>query len=289
MDHAQPTPHLIPTEEKLSGIQSWRPYQSVQACCESIAHIRSEDLSITYRDHLALQSVNLDINKGCITALVGPSGCGKTSFLMSINRLTDLIPGCKVSGRLQINELDVLAPSTNLLHLRRQVGMIFQKPTVFPFSIRKNLELPIREHGNRARETWDATIETSLQQVGLWNEVKDRLDQPAQTLSGGQQQRLCLARALALAPEVLLLDEPCSALDPLSSGIVEDLIVSLRGRYTIVIVTHNLAQARRIADHVAIFWSVAGIGQLIENGSAQSIFESPQHELTAAYISGARG
>jgi phosphate transport system ATP-binding protein len=289
MDHAQPTPRLIPAEEQLSGIQSWRPYQSVQACCEPIAHIRSEDLSITYGDHPALQSVNLEINKGCITALVGPSGCGKTSFLMSINRLTDLIPGCKVSGRLQMNELDVLAPSTNLLYLRRQVGMIFQKPTVFPFSVKKNLELPIREHGKHARETWDSIIETTLQQVGLWNEVKDRLDEPAQALSGGQQQRLCLARALALAPEVLLLDEPCSALDPISSGIVEDLIVSLRGRYTIVIVTHNLAQARRIADHVAIFWSVDGIGQLIEKGSAQNIFESPQHELTAAYISGARG
>ena len=289
MDHAQPTPRLIQAEEKLSGIQSWRPYQSVQACCEPIAHIRSEDLSITYRDHLALQSVNLEINKGCITALVGPSGCGKTSFLMSINRLTDLIPGCKVSGRLQMNELDVLAPATNLLHLRRQVGMIFQKPTVFPFSIKKNLELPIREHGKHSRATWAAIMERNLQQVGLWNEVKDRLDQPAQALSGGQQQRLCLARAMALTPEVLLLDEPCSALDPLSSGIVEDLIVSLRGRYTIVIVTHNLAQARRIADHVAIFWSVDGTGQLIENGSAQNIFESPQHQLTAAYISGARG
>lgn len=289
MDHAQPTPHLIQAEEKLSGIQSWRPYQSVQACCEPIAHIRSEDLSITYRDHLALQSVNLEINKGCITALVGPSGCGKTSFLMSINRLTDLIPGCKVAGRLQMNELDVLAPSTNLLHLRRQVGMIFQKPTVFPFSIKKNLELPIREHGKHARETCAAIIETTLQQVGLWNEIKDRLDQPAQALSGGQQQRLCLARALALAPEVLLLDEPCSALDPISSGIVEDLIISLRGQFTVIIVTHNLAQARRIADHVAIFWSVDGIGQLIENGSAQNIFESPRHELTTAYITGARG
>jgi phosphate transport system ATP-binding protein len=167
--------------------------------------------------------------------------------------------------------------------------MIFQKPTVFPFSIKKNLELPIREHGKHARATWAATIETALQQVGLWKEVKDRLDQPAQALSGGQQQRLCLARAMVLSPEILLLDEPCSALDPISSGIVEDLIVSLRGRYTVVIVTHNLAQARRIADHVAIFWSIDGVGQLLENGPAQSIFEAPQHELTAAYISGSRG
>jgi phosphate transport system ATP-binding protein len=165
----------------------------------------------------------------------------------------------------------------------------FQKPAVFPFSIRKNLEIPLREHGMDAPTTLSSTIETALQQVGLWNEVKDRLNHPAQALSGGQQQRLCLARALVLSPEVLLLDEPCSALDPLSSGIVEDLIISLRGQYTVIIVTHNLAQARRMADHVGLFWAINGVGQLLEYGLAQSIFESPQHELTAAYISGARG
>ena len=289
MDHTQSTPDLRPAQKEASGFQSWRPYQSAQPCCEPLTHIRAEDLSILYRKHLALQNVNLEINKGCITALVGPSGCGKTSFLMSINRLTDLIPGCLVSGQLHMNEMDIMAPSTNLLHLRRQVGMIFQKPTVFPFSLRKNLEIPLREHGMHDQTTLGSSIETALQQVGLWNEVKDRLDQPAQALSGGQQQRLCLARALILSPEVLLLDEPCSALDPISSGIVEDLILSLRGRYTVVIVTHNLAQARRMADHVAIFWSVNGIGQLIENGPAQTIFEAPQHELTTAYISGSRG
>ncbi len=289
MDIVQPTPHLKQALEESTGFQSWLPYQSAQSCCVLIAHIRAENLSIAYHDRLALEAVTLQINKGCITALVGPSGCGKTSFLMSINRLTDLIPGCQVSGRLHINELDVMASSTNLLHLRRQVGMIFQKPTVFPFSIKKNLEIALREHGMHDQATLASTIETALQQVGLWNEVKDRLNQPAQTLSGGQQQRLCLARALVLTPEILLLDEPCSALDPISSGIVEDLIMSLAGRYTIVIVTHNLAQARRMADHVALFWSVNGSGQLLEHGPAQSIFESPQHELTAAYISGARG
>ncbi len=289
MDNIQPAPQLIKTKEQLPGIQTWLPYQSTQACCEPVAHIRARDLSIMYANQLALQKVNLVINKGCITALVGPSGCGKTSFLMSINRLTDLIPRCTVTGQLQINEFDVLTPSTDLLHLRRQVGMIFQKPTLFPFSIKKNLELPIREHGQHARETWAALIERTLQQVGLWDEVKDRLDQPAQALSGGQQQRLCLARAMTLSPEILLLDEPCSALDPISSGIVEDLIVSLRGQYTVIIVTHNLAQARRIADDVAIFWAIDGIGQLIEHGPARTIFESPQHELTSAYITGARG
>jgi phosphate transport system ATP-binding protein len=289
MDHAPSAPHLKQAQEKSTGFQSWRPYQSAQPCCEPKAHIQAENLSIAYHDRVALQHVNLQINKGCITALVGPSGCGKTSFLMSINRLTDLIPGCQVSGQLQINALDVMASSTNLLHLRRQVGMIFQKPAVFPFSIRKNLEIPLREHGMDAPTTLSSTIETALQQVGLWNEVKDRLNHPAQALSGGQQQRLCLARALVLSPEVLLLDEPCSALDPLSSGIVEDLIISLRGQYTVIIVTHNLAQARRMADHVGLFWAINGVGQLLEYGLAQSIFESPQHELTAAYISGARG
>ena len=289
MDIDQSPHNLKQTTAKPSGVQSWRPYPSAQACCEPIPHFQAEDLCISYQGHMALQHVNLQINKGCITALVGPSGCGKTSFLMSMNRLTDLMPGCRVSGRLHMNELDILHSSTNLLDLRRQVGMIFQKPAVFPFSIRKNLEIALHEHGMHIPAILSNTIETGLEQVGLWNEVKDRLNHPAQALSGGQQQRLCLARALVLSPEVLLLDEPCSALDPISSGIVEDLIMSLRGKYTIVIVTHNLAQARRMADHVTLFWTVDGIGQLIETGSAQNIFESPQHELTAAYISGSRG
>ncbi len=289
MDNKKSTPDIKPPHELLSGIQSWRPYQSTQPCCEPILHIHAKDLSIRYHQRMALQQVNLAINQGCITALVGPSGCGKTSFLMSINRLTDLIPGCQVSGQLELKGTNILAASANLLQLRRKVGMIFQKPAVFPFSIKRNLEIPLREHGWKDKTTLSSRIESALSQVGLWNEVKDRLDQPAQALSGGQQQRLCLARALVLSPEILLLDEPCSALDPLSSGIVEDLIMDLRGQLTIVIVTHNLAQARRMADHVAVFWSIKGKGQLLEYGPAQSIFDSPQHELTAAYISGARG
>lgn len=289
MDDLQSSPGIIPGSEGRPGFQSWLPYQSTQPCCEPVPHIRAEHLSIAYHGHPALEKVNVNINRGCITALVGPSGCGKTSFLMCVNRLTDLIPGCQVSGRLQINALDVFAPTTNVLHLRRMVGMIFQKPTVFPFSISKNLELPLREHGTHDRTLMSSAIENVLQQVGLWHEVKDRLDRPAQALSGGQQQRLCLARALVLSPDILLLDEPCSALDPISSGIIEDLIASLRGHYTILIVTHNLAQARRIADHVAFFWSFEGVGNLVEQGSAQQIFESPQGELTAAYISGIRG
>ncbi|MGH8527038.1 MAG: phosphate ABC transporter ATP-binding protein, partial [Gammaproteobacteria bacterium] len=177
----------------------------------------------------------------------------------------------------------------DVIRLRRRIGMIFQKPNPFPLSIRRNLELPLREHGLRDREQIALAVETVLRDVGLWDEVKDRLDSPALALSGGQQQRLCVARALVLSPEVLLMDEPCSALDPLSSGVVEDLIVSLRGRYTVLIVTHNLAQARRIADYAALFWMQDGAGQPIEAGTAKQIFEDPREPLTAAYVSGMRG
>ncbi len=251
--------------------------------------IQTEKLSLAYGTQPAFDGVSLSINRGCITALVGPSGSGKTSFLTCLNRLTDLIPRCHVSGRVHLGELDVLSPKTDVLQLRRRVGMIFQKPNPFPLSIRKNLEFPLREHGMTDREHLDHLLLTTLQDVGLWAEVKDRLESPALALSGGQQQRLCMARALVLSPEVLLMDEPCSALDPLSSGVVEDLITSLRGRYTVVIVTHNLAQARRIADDVALFWVQHGTGQLIEQGSSKQIFDHPQHELTAAYINGIRG
>lgn len=289
MDVIQPTPRIISDPHERPGFRASLPYQFTDPRCEPVTHIRAENLSIAYHGQQALGEVDLEINRGGITALVGPSGCGKTSFLMSLNRLTDLIPGCEVSGHLHMSDLDILAQNTDLLHLRRSVGMIFQKPTVFPFSIRKNLELPLREHGTYDRMRLASTIEHVLRQVGLWHEIKDRLDRPAQGLSGGQQQRLCLARALVLSPEVLLLDEPCSALDPISSGIIEDLIHSLQGHYTILIVTHNLAQARRIADHVAFFWSFDGVGKLVEQGPVRQIFESPKESLTAAYISGIRG
>ncbi|MGE0644532.1 MAG: phosphate ABC transporter ATP-binding protein [Nitrospira sp.] len=251
--------------------------------------IKVDRLSLCYRDKPAFHDVTLSIHKGYITALVGPSGCGKTSFLTCLNRLTDLIAGCRISGQITIDSLDLFAPETDVIRLRRRIGMIFQKPNPFPLSIRRNLEFPLREHGVRDRILIAEVIETALRDVGLWDEVKDRLDSSALALSGGQQQRLCIARSLALAPEVLLMDEPCSALDPLSSGVVEDLIVSLRGRYTILIVTHNLAQARRIADDAALFWIQSGAGRLIEAGTAKQIFEDPRDPLTAAYVSGMRG
>ncbi|OKH34808.1 phosphate ABC transporter ATP-binding protein [Nostoc calcicola FACHB-389] len=251
--------------------------------------IQIENLTLQYAQKTALTNVNLAVNAGEILALVGPSGCGKTSLLSCLNRLSDMIPKCRVRGRIRIGSLEVLNSKINVIALRRQVGMIFQKPNPFPFSIWQNLELPLREHGIRDRYQIDTIIETSLQDVGLWDEVKDRLQSSALALSGGQQQRLCIARALALQPEVLLLDEPCSALDPISSNVVEDLIISLRQRYTLLIVTHNLAQAKRIADRVALFWVQDGIGQLIESGTVEQVFNHPQHPLTVAYVTGARG
>jgi phosphate transport system ATP-binding protein len=248
-----------------------------------------EGLGLRYGEKPALSDVTLQAPPGEITALIGPSGCGKTSLLNCLNRLTDLIPGCRVSGSVRLGDLDVLDSRTDVLALRRRVGMIFQKPSPFPFSVLRNLELPLREHGARDRTARAEKIETALRDVGLWDEVKDRLHGSALALSGGQQQRLCLARALALEPEVLLLDEPCSALDPISSGIVEDLILRLRGRFTLVVVTHNLAQARRIADRVALFWVQDGAGRVVESGPAREMFEAPRQKLTADYITGMRG
>ncbi len=188
-----------------------------------------------------------------------------------------------------MDQTDITNGTVNLIALRRRVGMIFQKPNPLPLSIRKNLTFPLKQHGLCRRNERDAKAEIALRRVGLWDEVKDRIDAPASGLSGGQQQRLCIARALALDPKVLLMDEPCSALDPIASGVVEDLIASLRGNYTVVVVTHNLAQARRIADDVVMFWVRDGAGTVVEAGSARQVFESPQSEITAAYLRGERG
>lgn len=256
---------------------------------QSVPLIQTQQLSLNYGAKPAFKKVTLPIAAGQITALVGPSGCGKSSFLACLNRLTDLIPGCRVSGRIQFGTQNILDPKLDTQLLRRRVGAIFQRPNPFPLSIWKNIAFPLREHGIKDREKIDAIAETALRDVGLWDEVKDRLKDSALKLSGGQQQRLCIARTLALQPEVLLLDEPCSALDPISSGIVEDLILRLRQHYTLLIVTHNLAQAKRIADKVAFFWVKDGSGHLVELGKTQQIFECPQDSLTAAYISGARG
>ncbi|WP_198648580.1 phosphate ABC transporter ATP-binding protein [Cyanothece sp. BG0011] len=255
----------------------------------SLPSMQTEQLSLSYGNKVAFTDITLPIEAGKITALVGPSGCGKSSFLSCLNRLTDLIPNTKVSGSIRLDSLEILDNTLDLIALRRRVGTIFQKPNPFPFSIWKNLAFPLQEHGIKNREQLDSIIETTLKEVGLWNEVKDRLKTSALSLSGGQKQRLCMARALVLQPEVLLLDEPCSALDPIASGVVEDLIASLRGHYTVVIVTHNLAQARRMGDYAALFWVQEAVGQLIEYGTIEQIFLDPRHPLTTAYVNGVRG
>lgn len=251
--------------------------------------IRTEALHLYYGEKPAFKNISISIKNHGITALIGPSGCGKTSFISCLNRLTDLLPRCRVEGNVFLDSADIRALGTDVIALRRRVGMIFQKPNPFPLSIRKNIELPLREHGVRQHAVLAETVEMALKDVGLWPEVKDRLNASALSLSGGQQQRLCIARALALKPDVVLFDEPCSALDPISSGVVEDLIAGLRGRFTVIIVTHNLAQARRIADDVAFFWMREGAGHLIEFGECRKIFETPEQELTAAYVNGIRG
>ncbi len=247
---------------------------------------RVTDLTVSYGKALALSSVSIDIRKTGVTGIIGPSGCGKSSFLYCLNLLSEMIPGCCVSGRIEIESEDILADRVDGTLLRRRVGLIFQKPNPFPMSIRRNLELPLREHGVRDPRELDATIERCLVEVGLWDEVKDRLSATALALSGGQQQRLCIARALVLRPDAFLMDEPCSALDPVSTGVVEELIQSLSVNYTIVMVTHNLRQARRLSSDVAFFWIQDGIGKLIESGSSDQIFNAPKNELTQRYVHG---
>lgn len=246
-----------------------------------------ERITIRYGQITAIQDASLRVERGDIMALVGPSGCGKSSLLNSINRLTSLIPGCQVSGRILLDGADSAALDDTIL--RRTVGMVFQRPNPFPLSISDNIRFPLREHGIRNRHELNSRIAQVLQDVGLWDEVKDRLDASALTLSGGQQQRLCIARALALQPSVLLFDEPCSALDPIASSVVENLITRLKGRYTVLMVTHNLAQARRVADTVAVCWMNSGCGCVIETGPTRLLFEAAKHPVAAAYFNGESG
>jgi phosphate transport system ATP-binding protein len=250
--------------------------------------LETRDLAVRYHDHLAVQGVALEAPSCAITALVGPSGCGKSTVLACLNRLIDLVPDASVSGQVLLGGRDIRAREWPVAALRKQVGMIFQRPTPFPLSIRRNLALPLREHGVTAKDAIAAESERCLRAVGLWDEVKDRLDKPATSLSGGQQQRLCLARTLVLRPQVLLLDEPCSSLDPISAGVVEDLIVSLRGRYTVVVVTHDLAQAHRIADRLAVFWNHGDGGRIVAQGTAAQVFSDPGDAVAMAYLAGRR-
>ena len=249
----------------------------------SIISVR--DLCLWYGEHKALKEVNIEIPEKSITALIGPSGCGKSTFLKTLNRMNDLIPGVKITGTVEYNGEDIFAPSMDVNELRRQVGMVFQKPNPFPMSIYDNIAYGPRTHGIRSKAKLDDIVERSLCGAAIWDEVKDRLKKNALGLSGGQQQRLCIARALAVEPNVLLMDEPTSALDPISTSKIEDLAMQLKEKYTIVIVTHNMQQAVRISDNTAFFL----LGELVEYGSSEAVFSQPRDKRTEDYITGRFG
>ncbi len=249
--------------------------------------IKARGLSIAFDGKTVLRDVSLDIRDGHITALIGPSGCGKTSFLHCLNRLIDLIPSARIEGSIDVGSCPIFAPSVDIQALRRTIGIVFQKPNPFPFSIRRNLAIPLAELCVTGRAEQERRMIDCLKQVGLWKEIEGRLDEPALALSGGQQQRLCIARALLMEPKALLLDEPCSALDPMAMTTIETLLMSLSQSYTIVIVTHNLAQARRISDYTALFWMDEISGFLLEQNWTEDVFEHPVEDMTAKYVGGA--
>ncbi|MFG6439806.1 phosphate ABC transporter ATP-binding protein [Roseateles sp. LKC17W] len=253
-------------------------------CTEAGGHIAIENLSVSYGSQKVVEDFSLHIPRNAVTALLGPSGCGKSSVLIGLNRLCDLIPGCCVTGSVSFSWLDNERLRGDLIQLRRQVGMLFQRPNPFPFSIWRNLEFALKQHGLKAKVEIADRIEAALKEVGLWDEVSDRLNDSALALSGGQQQRLCLARALVLDPSVILMDEPCSALDPISTQKIEQLVLRLAEKRTIVLVTHSLGQAQRVADHMALLWKLEGVGKLVERGTARQMFDSPKHQLTQTYL-----
>ena len=244
-----------------------------------------QGLDLWYGDHQALHDISMNIPEKSITALIGPSGCGKSTFLKTLNRMNDLIPCVKITGDVRYRDQDIFAPGTDVNELRREIGMVFQKPNPFPMSIYDNIAYGPRTHGIKSRAKLDEIVEKSLRGAAIWDEVKDRLKKNALGLSGGQQQRLCIARALAVEPEVLLMDEPTSALDPISTSKIEELAMQLKEQYTIVIVTHNMQQAVRISDRTAFFL----LGELVECGDTQQLFSQPQDKRTEDYITGRFG
>jgi phosphate transport system ATP-binding protein len=249
------------------------------------AIIRTENLSLWYGDTQALTEVTMEVEKNRVTALIGPSGCGKSTLIRVFNRMNDLIDGCRIGGKVLIDGLDIYGPSADIVGIRRKVGMVFQKPNPFPKSVYENVAYGPRIHGVREKKELDRIVEKSLRDAALWNEVKDRLHDPAAGLSGGQQQRLCIARCLAVEPEIILMDEPCSALDPIATAKIENLIDILKREYTVVIVTHNMQQAARVSDFTGFMY----LGKLIEFGETTMIFEKPREELTANYVTGRFG
>ena len=247
--------------------------------------IRIENLDLYYDKFHALKGIELNIPRNRVAAFIGPSGCGKCTLLKTLNRMNDLVPGCRVTGKVLLDGTDVLTPGTDVNLLRKRVGMVFQKPNPFPMSVYDNIAYGPRTHGIHGRARLDEVVEQSLRQAAIWDELKDRLQKSAMALSGGQQQRLCIARALAVQPEVLLMDEATSALDPISTGKIEELVVELKEQYTIVMVTHNMQQALRVSDQTSFFL----LGEIVETGPTEKLFSNPREKRTEDYITGRFG
>ena len=247
--------------------------------------IEAQHLDFYYGSKKALKDINLLCYENRVTAIIGPSGCGKSTFIRTLNRMNDVIPGAKVDGQILLDGESIRSPKVDVVDLRKKVGMVFQKPNPFPKSIFDNAAYGLRVNGLRNRDKLVEIVERSLTEAALWDEVKDRLDENAFSLSGGQQQRLCIARALAVEPEVILFDEPCSAIDPIATAKIEDLIQRLKAKYTVVIVTHNMQQAARVSDYTAFLM----LGELIEFGKTERIFTAPTNKLTEDYITGRFG
>lgn len=247
--------------------------------------ITVRNMNLWYGKNQALKDINIDIEEHAITALIGPSGCGKSTFLKSLNRMNDLVDGCKITGDLRYKGMDMYGKGVDVNELRKDIGMVFQSPNPFPMSVYDNIAYGPRTHGIKKKEKLDQIVEESLKDAAIWDELKDRLKKSALGLSGGQQQRLCIARALAVKPQILLMDEPTSALDPISTSKIEDLAVELKENYTIVIVTHNMQQAARISDYTAFFL----LGELIEFNDTETMFSNPKEKQTEEYITGRFG
>lgn len=247
--------------------------------------ITVKNLDLWYNSNQALKNVSIDIEEKTVTALIGPSGCGKSTFLKTLNRMNDLVPGVRITGEVKYGDTDIFTKGVDVNELRRDIGMVFQKPNPFPMSIYDNIAYGPRTHGIKSKAKLDEIVEESLKGAAIWDEVKDRLKKSALGLSGGQQQRLCIARALAVKPKILLMDEPTSALDPISTSKIEDLITELKEEYTIIIVTHNMQQAVRISDNTAFFL----LGELIEYGNTETMFSTPKCKKTEDYITGRFG
>ena len=247
--------------------------------------ITVKDMCLWYGDHQALKNVNIEISEKSITAFIGPSGCGKSTFLKTLNRMTDLIPGVKITGDIRYEGADIFSKDVDVNNLRKEIGMVFQKPNPFPMSIYDNVAYGPRTHGITNKVQLDEIVEQALRDAAIWDEVKDRLKKNALGMSGGQQQRLCIARALAVQPKILLMDEPTSALDPISTSRIEELVMELKEKYTIVMVTHNMQQAVRVSDYTAFFL----LGELVEFGKTDDIFSQPRDKRTEDYITGRFG